>query len=94
MSLQVSIIKSKNQWAGWRGSDCGGDGDAPVVGGREDGDTVAAVRHLVALSLDLVAADDVVQVVLLQEGLGDIGPKLAAHAPLTDRAPILGIQGA
>lgn len=73
---------------------CGSDGDAPVVGGRKDGDAAASVRHLVALGLDLVAADDVVQVVLLQEGLGDIGPKLAAHTPLTDRAPVLGIQGA
>lgn len=73
---------------------CGGDADAPVVGGREHGDAAAAVRHLVALGLDLVAADDVVQVVLLQEGLGDIWPELAAHAPLTDRAPVLGTQGA
>lgn len=69
----------------------GSDEDAPVVGGREHGNAAAAVCHLVALSLDLVAADDVVQVILLQEGLGDIGPKLAAHAPLTDRAPVLGI---
>ena len=73
---------------------CGGDADAPVVGGREDSDTAATVCHLVALSFDLVAADDVVQVVLLQEGLGDVGPKLAAHAPLTDRAPVLKTQGA
>lgn len=59
-------------------------GDTPVVGGGEDGDTAATVCHLITLGLDLVAADDVIQVVLLQEGLGDIGPKLAAHAPLAD----------
>lgn len=63
--------------------------DIPVVGGREDGDTAASVSHLIALGLDLVAADDVVQVVLFQEGLGDVRPKLTAHAPLADRAPVL-----
>lgn len=45
--------------------------------------------HLIALSFDFVAADDVVQLVLLQEGLGDIRPKLATHTPLADRAPVL-----
>lgn len=67
--------------------------DPPVVGGGKDGDAAAAMRHLVALGLDLVAADDVVQVVLLQEGLGDIGAKLAADTPLADRASILGGRG-
>lgn len=60
-----------------------------IVGGREDGDTAATMGHLVALGLDLVAADDVVQLVLLQEGLGDVRPELAAHASLADRAPVL-----
>lgn len=68
--------------------------DPPVVGGGKDGDAAAAMCHLVALGLDFVAADDVVQVVVLQEGLGDVGAKLAAHAPLADRASVLGRQGA
>lgn len=72
----------------------GAGGDVPVVGGREDGDAAPAVRHLIALGLDLVATDDVVQVVLFQEGLGDVGPKLTTHTPLADRAPVLGRQGA
>lgn len=69
-----------------------GEEDAPIVGGREDGDTAATMGHLVALGLDLVAADDVVQLVLLQEGLGDVRPELAAHAALADRAPVLGAE--
>lgn len=45
--------------------------------------------HLVALSFDFMAADDVVQLILLQEGLGDIRPKLTTHTTLADGAPIL-----
>lgn len=67
--------------------------DAPVVGGREDGDTAATVRHLVAFGFDLVAADDVVELVFLQEGLRHVGPELAAHTTLADRAPVLGGKG-
>lgn len=72
----------------WPGQRVGGE-DAPIVGGREDSDTAAPMSHLIALSFNFMAADDVVQLVLLQEGLGDIRPKLATHAPLADRAPIL-----
>lgn len=63
--------------------------DAPIVGGRKDGDTAATMGHFIALGFDFMAADDVVQLILLQEGLGDIGSKLATHATLADRAPIL-----
>ena len=44
---------------------------------------------LVAFTLDLVAAHDVVQLVLLQEALRHVRPELAAHAPLTDGAAVL-----
>lgn len=66
---------------------------SPVVGRGEDGDALAVVGHLVALGLDLVAADDVVEAVALQEALGDVGPELAAHPPLADRAPVLEMRG-
>lgn len=66
-----------------------GEVDAPIVGGREDGDTAATMGHLVALGFDFMAADDIVQLILFQEGLGDIGPELATHATLADGAPIL-----
>lgn len=66
-----------------------GEVDAPIVGGREDSDTAATMGHLVALGFDFMAADDIVQLILLQEGLGDIGPKLATDATLADGAPIL-----
>lgn len=62
---------------------------SPVVGRGEDGDTLAIVGHLVALGLDLVAPDDVVEAVALQKTFGDVRPELAAHPPLADRAPVL-----
>lgn len=66
-----------------------GEVDAPIVGGRKDSDTAATMGHLVALGFDFMAADDIVQLILLQEGLGDIRPKLATHTTLADGAPIL-----
>lgn len=60
-----------------------------IVGGRKDSDTAATMGHLVALGFDFMAADDIVQLILLQEGLGDIRPKLATHTTLADGAPIL-----
>ena len=53
-----------------------------VVGRREDGDALSILHHLVALGLDLVRTNDVVEAVLLQEGLGDVGTVLDAHASL------------
>lgn len=64
-------------------------GDVPVVGRWEDGDALPWVGDLVTLSFDLVAADDVVQLVLLQEALRHVGAELAAHAPLADRPSVL-----
>lgn len=63
--------------------------DVPIVGGREDSDTAATMGHLIALGFDFMAADDVIQLILLQEGLGDIRPKLATHTTLADGAPVL-----
>ena len=57
-----------------------------VVGRAEHGDALAVVRKLVALVLDLVAADHVVQAVELQEPVGDVGAELAADAALGRRA--------
>lgn len=61
----------------------------PVVGRWEHGDALPWVGDLVAFALDLVAAHDVVQLVLLQEALRHVRPELAAHAPLTDGAAVL-----
>lgn len=44
---------------------------------------------LITLCLDLVTADDVIQLVLVQEPLGDVRTKLTAHTSLRDRPPIL-----
>lgn len=60
-----------------------------IVWCREDSDTFAVVRNLVALWLHLVAPDDVIQFVLLQEPFGDVRAKLATDPTLTDRPPIL-----
>lgn len=67
-------------------------GSSPVVGRREDGDALAVVGHLVAAVLDLVAADDVLQLVELQEALGHVGAKLAAHPALAGGAAQLGLR--
>ena len=62
---------------------------SPVVGRREDGDAFSVVRHLVALGLHLVAADDEIQAVPLQEAARHVGTKLTADASLTERAAVL-----
>jgi len=52
-----------------------------VVGGGEDCDALAVVTDLVAFVFDLVAPDDIVETVRLQEVLGYVGAELAADAP-------------
>lgn len=44
---------------------------------------------LITLCLDLVTADDVIQLVLVQEPLGDVRTKLTAHTSLRDTPAIL-----
>lgn len=51
-----------------------------VVGRGEDGDALAVVADLVAVVLDFVTADDVVEAVALEEVRGDVRTKLAADA--------------
>ena len=45
------------------------------------------MRHLITLVLDLMAADDVVQAILVEKVGGDIGTKLDTHTSLAGRGP-------
>ena len=45
------------------------------------------MRHLITLVLDLMAADDVVQAVLVEKVHGDIGAKLDTYTTLAGRGP-------
>lgn len=56
--------------------------DLPIIWSRKDGDTLLVVCDLVAHLLDLVTTDDVVQGVVLAEGLRDVGAKLYADTAL------------
>lgn len=66
--------------------------NSPIVGRGKDRNALAIVGHLVAFVLDLVAPDDVVEFVVLQEGLRHVRSELDADSAFGRRSAILGLR--